>query len=146
MTQQDVQALAGAFGIATEYYDQRGDHHVVPESTVLAVLQALGVNATSEVGRAAAWDRVTNGPWRRMVPHTVVATAGVPKQVLVHVPHGDPVDVWVELEDGRRVALRQVTHFADPRNIDGRMVGEAAFEIADLPLGWHQLHARCHPG
>ena len=144
---EDIAALAHAFGIATEYSDQQGAHHEVSEDTVLAVLRAMGVDASHAEGRAAAWDRVHNGPWRRMVPPTVVTVQGTPKPVAVHVPHGDPLEVWVELETGGRVPLRQLEHLAAPRELDGRLVGEALFEIAgDLPLGWHTLHARSAPG
>lgn len=143
----DVAALAHAFGIATEYADQQGHRKVVQAATVIKVLDAFGIDASSEAGLAAGWDRVNNGPWRRMVPHTVVATEGSTKRVLVHVPAGAPVDVWLELEAGGRVPLRQVEHWAEPREIDGRLVGEAAFETdATLPLGWHELHARSDAG
>ncbi len=144
---EDVAALAHAFGIATDYFDQQAQHHLVPGATVAAVLAAMGVDAETAEGRAEGWDRIQNGPWRRMVPPTVVATQGTAKQVLVHVPHGDPVEVWLELETGGRVPLRQVTHLAQPRPLDGRLVGEAAFEAdADLPLGWHRIHARSDGG
>ena len=144
---EDIAALAHALGIATAYSDQQGVHHEVAEATVLAVLAAMGVDASTIEGRAAGWDRVHNGPWRRMVPTTVVTIQGTAKPVPVHVPHGDPVEVWVELESGGRVPLRQLEHLAAPREIDGRLVGEALFEVAaDLPLGWHTLHARSAPG
>ena len=144
---EEVAALGHAFGIATEYFDQQGQRKVVPGSTVVAVLAAMGVDAGTAEGRAEGWDRIRNGPWRRMVPHTVVATQGTPKQVLVHIPHGQPVEVWLELETGGRVPLHQVTHVVEPRSIDAVLVGEAAFEAdADLPLGWHQLHARSDGG
>ena len=143
----EIVDLAHALGIATEYWDQAGSHHSVPADTVLRVLDAMQVDVSSPHAVDAAWDRVRNGPWRRMVPHTVVSTQGTSKPVLVHVPSGAPVDVWVELESGGRWPLRQIEHWAEPRTIDGQLVGEAAFEIpADLPLGWHQLHARCERG
>lgn len=146
-TTEDVAALAHAFGIATEYADQQGARKVVQAATVLKVLEAFGVDASTEAGRAAGWDRINNGPWRRMVPHTVVATQGEVKQVLVHVPAGAPVEVWIELETGGRVPLRQVEHWVEAREIGGVMVGEAAFETdRTLPLGWHELHARSDAG
>ncbi len=144
---EDVASLAHAFGIATEYADQQGVRQVVTPGTVFKVLKAFGIDATSEVGIAAGWDRVHNGPWRRMVPHTVVATQGVSKQVLVHVPAGEPLEVWIALEAGGRIPLRQVEHWAEPRLIDGVLVGEAAFVIeGTVPLGWHELHARSDSG
>ena len=58
----------------------------------------------------------------------------------VHLPHGEPAEVWVDLEDGGRRDVRQVDHWVPPRVIDGREVGEATFELpGDLPLGWHTL-------
>ena len=47
--------------------------------------------------------------------------------VPVHVPHGDPVEVWLELETGeRRDDLVQLENWTPPREIDGRLVGEAS--------------------
>ena len=144
---QDISELAHAYGVATEYWDQRGQHHTVPAETIHAVLAAMHVDVSTPSSVAAAWDRISNGPWRRLVPHTVVCTSGASTRVLVHVPDGAPVEVWVELESGGRVPLQQVEHFAEPRTIDGIRTGEAAFEVpADLPLGWHALHARSAPG
>lgn len=143
----EIAELAHALGVATEYWDQSGRHHDVPSSTILAVLAAMNVDVSTPDAVSAAWDRLHTGPWRRMVPHTVVSTQGESKPVLIHVPSGAPVDVWIELEVGGRVPLKQIEHWAEPRMIDGRIVGEAAFEIpAELPLGWHELHARSEQG
>ena len=40
----DLVALASAYGVATEFWDQAGAHQVVSEETVVAVLAALGVD------------------------------------------------------------------------------------------------------
>ena len=62
----------------------------------------------------------------------------------MHVTHGDPVGVWIRLEDGSvRAGLRQLENDRPPFDLDGRRIGEATFELpADLPLGYHQLHAQ----
>ena len=62
----------------------------------------------------------------------------------VHVTHGDPVDVWIRLEDGTvRAGLRQLENDRPPYDLDGRWIGEATFELpAGLPLGYHRLHVR----
>ena len=72
----DVTELARAFGVATEYYTQQGEHRLVAGDTLARVLAALHVDATTDAGRAAAWDRVTNGPWRQTLPPVVVARQG----------------------------------------------------------------------
>ena len=66
----------------------------------------------------------------------------------VHVAHGDPVDVVVDLEDdGGWAPLRQVDRWIDPVDVDGHLTGRATFELPDdLPLGWHVLRARTPAG
>lgn len=65
---------------------------------------------------------------------------GAPHTVRVHVPEGAWVHVWVRFEDGGGRDLTQLTNDEPPRSIDGRLVGEATFEIpGDLPpatTGW----------
>ena len=57
-------------------------------------------------------------------------------------PHGDPVQVWVQTEDGDRVDVTQLDIWVDPREVDGQLVGRATFAIpSGLPTGWHTLHA-----
>ena len=60
----------------------------------------------------------------------------------MHVTHGDPAGLWIRLEDGSvRTGLRQLENNRAPYDLDGRLVGEATFELpGDLPLGYHQLH------
>ena len=56
---------------------------------------------------------------------------------------GDPVEVWVELEDGSARRADQVDHWVEPREVEGSRIGEATFALpADLPLGYHRLKAR----
>src|SRR6478609_4783082 len=59
-----------------------------------------------------------------------------------HVTVGDPVRLWIRLEDGSvRTGLRQLENNRAPYDLDGRLVGEASFELpADLPLGYHEVH------
>ncbi|AYG02303.1 4-alpha-glucanotransferase [Gryllotalpicola protaetiae] len=141
MTDPNLAQLASAFGVLTEYWDWQGRHVEVADATLSAILVALGADVTDP---AAALEERALAPWRRMLPPTVVTTQGVPAQVPVHVPDGAPVEAWVELEDaGGSRPLVQVDNWNEPREIDGVRVGEASFEIpADLPLGYHVLHAR----
>ena len=138
----ELAELAKALGVATEYWDQSGKHQVVSHQTLEAVLTALGVDALTAQGRKKAWDEIHNGPWRRMLPHVVVARQGHHKEVQIHVPDGAPVTAWVQLEQGGNVPMGQVDRYVPPRNIDGVVTGEATFAVpADLPLGWHQIQA-----
>lgn len=136
----DLRDLAQAYAVSTDYWDWQGRPVEVSAETVTAVLTAMGVDVTDP---GAALARRQDEPWQRMLPACVVATEGQTRPFLVHVDHGAPVRVWVELENGgRHDGVRQLEHGAPPRTVDGRVVGQAAFEVpADLPTGYHTLKA-----
>jgi 4-alpha-glucanotransferase len=135
--------LAGAYGVATDYWDWRGRHVEVPASTLTAVLGALGVDTSTDVARRKSVERRRTEAWRRAVPPYVVAPRGGQHTVEVHVAHGSPAGVRLELEDGTAHSrLVQVDNWEPPREIDGRLIGEASFAVpADLPPGYHRLIA-----
>ncbi len=138
---QQLRDLADAKGVATSWWDWRGEHRQVPAETLRAVLAAMG-EETEEESLPAALERVRTAPWRRTLPPTVIQRQGTGARVPVHVTHGSQVALTVHLEGGGRRPLRQLAHDVAPREIDGRLVGEAAFELPeDLPLGWHEIVA-----
>ncbi len=136
--------LAGRFGIATDYEDWSGRRVDVPESTLVAVLAALGVAAATESERSAALTAHDRAYWSRPLPATIVGRAGTQMAFWVHVTHGHPAEVWLQLEDGTvRAGIRQVDNFSAPFDLDRRAVGEASFVLPDdLPLGYHRVHLR----
>jgi 4-alpha-glucanotransferase len=136
--------LARAYGVAVEYWDQSGVHQRVGARTIEAVLTALQVDVSTP---EAVWNGLyarRNAAWRRMLPPVFVTRSGADNQCWVHVPHGDQVRAWVDLEGGGDAwFLDQVDRWVEPRHVDGQLVGEATFRIPwDLPLGWHTLWAR----
>jgi 4-alpha-glucanotransferase len=134
--------LAHAYGVATEYWDWRGQHTVVPRCTIVAVLAALDVGAGDPVAVERSLAEVRDRPWRQVLPDIVVARQGTSPRFPVHVTHGTAVEVFVEVEGGGRRPLAQEDHWIEPRTVDGRIIGEATFVVpGDLPLGWHRLHA-----
>ncbi|WP_101946733.1 4-alpha-glucanotransferase [Mycobacterium sp. 3519A] len=134
--------LAHRYGVSTEYQDWTGTRSVVADSTLIAVLDALGVPAATEDERAAALTAHDRDYWAQPLPPTIIGRSGVASPFWVHVTHGDPALPWLRLEDGSvRTGLRQLENNRAPYDLDGRLVGEATFELpADLPLGYHQLH------
>jgi 4-alpha-glucanotransferase len=141
----ELRELAEACGVATDYWDWRGRHVPVGPETVVRVLAALGIDAgTPEAAAAALRDR-HRARWSRMLPPCLVTRQGQTPGFPVHVPHGAPVEVWVELEDGGNwPEVRQLENWEPPQEVGGRLVGEATFEVpAGLPLGYHTLRARC---
>jgi 4-alpha-glucanotransferase len=136
-------ALAAAFGVATEYWDQAGNHVDVGRATVEAVLTALGLDVSSPEAIAAASEEMRLRDWRRMLPPVFISRQGEDRRLWVHLPHGEVAHAWVETEDGRNWVLDQMEWWVEPVEVDGTLVGEASFRVpADLPTGWHRIVAR----
>lgn len=133
--------LARRYGVAAEFDDWTGRRTAVAESTLVAVLEALGVPAGTEQERVNALAAHERQYWQRRLPATVLGRAGVPSSFWVHVTHGDPVDLTLLLEDGtERSGLRQLENNRPPYDLGDRLIGEATFELpVDLPLGYHRL-------
>ena len=142
----DLVALAAAYGVATEFWDQSGGHQVVSQETVMAVLAALGVDASTaeSVVDALAERRIRD--WKRALPPVFVTRQGDAAICWVHLPHGDSARMHIELEDGgSRSDITQVDRWIEPVMVDGGLVGEATFALPqDLPTGWHRLHAEVY--
>jgi 4-alpha-glucanotransferase len=139
----DLRQLADAYGIATEFWDWQLRHVDVPAETVVKVLAALGVDASTPEAAAHALQAHRDAPWRRMLPPSLVIREGWAPSVDVHVRHGEPVSVWIDLEAGGVISsLEQLENWSEPRYLDGRWVGQASFLVpGDLPLGYHTLRA-----
>ena len=139
--------LASEFGIATEFWDWKGRRAEVSDETVIGVLAAMGVDASDPQRAEQALRDKRERSWRRTIPPCVVMEQGRPWRVFAHVPDGAWVRLSVHLEDGGRRDVPQIEHVVEPRLIDGRLVGEAAFDLpADLPLGYHRLRATTPAG
>ena len=133
--------LAQALGVATQYWDQAGREVQVGAATVIAVLGALGIEASSPESIAHARDEIRLRDWRRTLPSVFVGRQGQDRRLWVHLPHGAEARVWVELESGDMRALAQQDWWVDPMEVDGELVGEASFTVpGDLPVGYHVIH------
>jgi len=138
--------LAAACGVMPDYHGHDGGFHAASAATLVAVLGALGVDASSPARIALALQNVENAPWRRVLPPVVVVRSGRQVHVPVHLPHGDSVTAWIVLDDeagGGRIDLAQADVWVQPRTVDGRDIGRATFTLPrDLPLGWHEMYAQ----
>jgi 4-alpha-glucanotransferase len=104
--------LARRFGIATGYADWTGRRVLVSETTLVAVLASFGVAASTEQDRNAALTTHFRSYWARQMPATIVARTGAPTRFWVHVTHGAPAEVWLQLEDGTvRGGVQQVDNY-----------------------------------
>jgi 4-alpha-glucanotransferase len=149
-------ALARAHGVAHEFDGFHGERRQAGTGTLIGVLGALGVDASSPERVEVALRQAETAPWRQVLPPVVVLRQSQQVQVPVHVTDGDPVHAWLAIGAGEAVAaagpatgtagpggtveLEQADVYTEPRSVDGRLVGRATFTIpAGLPLGWHVL-------
>ena len=130
-----LKQLAEAHGVSTEYWDYHGNLAAPSRATLVAVLAALGVKASTEEEINASLTEVELAPWRLTLPRVIVVRSGASPSVPVHLPDGAAVRVHVELEDGGRRELSQTNEWTLPHDVDGVLTGRAWFAIpADLPL------------
>ncbi len=132
--------LADLYGISTEFWDWKGRHTEVSDDTVIAVLKALEVDASTPDRAQAAVDAYHRRTWQRALPPCVVMESDQEYVVNVHVPAGRPAHVYVKLEDGGWVDAEQVPNGSADREIDSVWLGEASFRLPPgMPLGYHRL-------
>lgn len=143
----ELAALADAFGVSISYQDQAEETKLVSAPTIRAVLQAMGVDASTRASCRAALARIAITRWESTLPPSVVvrqtADKSSPWRSWVHVRNDEPVRLWVDLEGGGRrhdVALSK----DKPKlgSIDGVAVTEIVVLLPrDLPMGYHRLVA-----
>jgi len=91
-----LRRLAETYGIAVEFWDWQGKHVDVPAATIVKVLAALEVDASSPEAAERAVAEHGNAAWRRMLPPSMVIREGWSPMVNVHVQHGDGTQGWPE--------------------------------------------------
>ncbi len=134
--------LASAYGVATEFHNFAGEVQQVADDTIIAVLESMGVCELSDASLATELERISFADWETVLPPTTVLRQDMAGEIKVHVPHGQKVRVELRLEDARVISLTQVEDLTFPKEIQGRLVGQAAFAVPyDLPLGYHTLIA-----
>ena len=142
-SQDQLQELACAYGVAIDYWDYSGIHRIVSDETLRAVLRAMDIDADTPAQVAASLKMVEERPWRRVLPECIVTRNDDNYWVRVHVPHGKSVSVTMHFEEGGSWDLPQLDVLVAPREINGVLTGEATFNIPPgQPLGWHRLTAQ----
>ncbi|AUZ88592.1 4-alpha-glucanotransferase [Arthrobacter agilis] len=136
-----LEQLAEAHRVGTTFKGWDGEPARVAPETLVTVLAALGVDASSETAIARALDDVVAGPWQRVLPAVVVVRRSDVDPVLLHVPAGADVEFWAVDEDGVHYT-GTVTDATEVRTIDGKDIERREGVLPHaLPLGWHTLHA-----
>ncbi len=138
-------ALAEAHGVATHYWSFFGEDVHVPAATLRAVLRAMGVDPQTDADVAVALAAVLEEPWRELLPPSVVLRQR-PGSLFAHVADRHDVSLSIALEDGSWRDLAIPDQRPEAREVDGVLVWRVHVPLpADLPLGWHTLHAWQRP-
>lgn len=138
---ESLKELADLYGVATSYWSSNGEFIEVSEDTLLKILHALEVDVQpNQDSIGAAISAFHDEAASRMLPPTLVMTAGTDFVFPVHVHDGAPAEITVRLEDGSTEIPEQRENWTPPRQIGDITWGEASFAIpADTPLGWHEV-------
>ena len=88
-----LRALAHDLGVSTRYWGWDGTEKDVADSTLHAILAALGSPLASDEDIAAVRARRERAPWERTLPPVTVMREDRASSVPVHVDHGTPVTV-----------------------------------------------------
>lgn len=133
MSASALSRLAEQAGILPEYLDQSGtETRITSDRTRIAILQALGIDASSEaaceaeLARRAEQERKTP-----LAPVAVVPEGATP--LLVSSPdifRDVPYELVLALESG------------ETRTSSGRVRADGAIALASLPAGYHTLKLR----
>uniref|UniRef100_UPI003BA376DF 4-alpha-glucanotransferase n=1 Tax=Streptomyces sp. NEAU-S77 TaxID=3411033 RepID=UPI003BA376DF len=148
--------LAELHGVATSYEPAPGRTVQVPEDTVVAVLAALGVDASTPRSVKDALDRHERRQRDRLLPPCVVLRpGGTPRQAL---PDGlaealpDGTELRVRTEDGAprgwgpAAAARPLLPPGTGVPLGTEPLGTGSLTDTPLPLGTHTLTARAPDG
>ncbi|KAB5608007.1 4-alpha-glucanotransferase [Bifidobacterium jacchi] len=138
--------LARLVGVATSYIGMSDDYHEIDDDVLVAVLKALGIDASSDDAIAASIRRILDERHGRLVPPTVLHVQGHDDSVLVNTDILKVPSASITLEDGRPYEGALVIGPGDGSQayaVNGGFVATASVELpADLPLGYHTLHVR----
>ncbi|MFJ9826071.1 4-alpha-glucanotransferase [Streptomyces sp. NPDC101160] len=123
--------LAALHGVATEYAPSAGVTVTVPEATVVAVLRALDVDASTPEAVAAALGEAERAGRERLLPPTLVRWRG-------EEPPGPP--------DGLPPGTRITVTTEDGQTLTAPGRPDEPELPPDLPLGVHRLTAEAPDG
>ena len=152
-----LRLLAERAGIAADYYDIAGTHHVTTDETRRAILAAMEFrveNRADLIDALTAWD---HRPWMQGCdPVCILRQGEAPGRWSLHVPcesHEESVirvRWWLVSESGERSHEREEgpgLKVEEARVVAGRRFIRMEFTLPQtLPLGYYSAHVRMQGG
>lgn len=136
--------LAVAAGIAPDWWDIDGRNHRVPAETKTALLDAMGLPATSTAIARDSLARLAAETGGRALPHTLVVREGEPARLRLGpaLATGRAVDLVVEPEEGPPIGVSigpDDGRADEETGADGRVLRVRWVSLPGLPLGRHRI-------
>lgn len=152
-----LRLLAERAGIAADYYDIAGTHHVTTDETRRAILAAMGFRSLHRTGLVEALTAWDHRPWvQGCDPVRILRLGEAPGFWSLCVPCESADDAVVRVhwflcaENGERCHEREEgpgLTSAETRSIDGRRYIRLTFGLPpDLPLGYYEARVHAQGG
>ena len=136
--------LAKLVGVATSYVGMSDDYHEIDDDVLVAVLAALGIEASGDEAIARSTRSILDARHSRLVPPTVLHIVGREDMVSVNTPVMTVPKATITLENGEPYEGRLQMGPGDGAQaylLDDRFIANASLILpADLPAGYHTLH------
>lgn len=125
--------LAKANGLSTSYIDQLGTYTEISDEALVAVLAALGVDASSDETIAASMSAFEEQQRGQLMPPTIVVTTNEAAAIKLNCTPNADITASVTLENG-------TTFTGDITALPAPNSSHAILTIShDLPMGYHTL-------
>ena len=137
--------LAKLVGVATSYVGMSHDYHEIEDDVLVAVLKALGIDASNDGAIEQSMESILRDRRSRLVAPPVLHTVGKPSKVLVNVGVLEAPQASITLEDGSEFVGKIAYGAGDGsiHEIDDTFVSTSSVILPeDLPAGYHTLHVR----
>ena len=149
MTSLDI--LSREYGIQESAQDARGEKLITSSETKLAMLAAMGVDASNEASALAALKALEEAEWSTPLPPVVVVYADAqPIQIPIVRPEGTGVVHWLlTLEDGTKRSGESVFEdlsLMEASTAQGSPLQKRLLTLpGKLPWGYHRFRLASEP-
>ena len=134
--------LAKLVGVATSYVGMSHDYHEIEDDVLVAVLGALGIDASNDEAINQSITSIKSERETRVVAPTVLHVVGKESKVEVHGGMFDVPEASITLENGKQFTGK-ISHEGGEKiahEIDGSFFFTSYLVLpADLPEGYHTL-------
>ena len=134
--------LAKLVGVATSYVGMSHDYHEIEDDVLVAVLKALGIDASNDEAINQSITSIKSERETRVVAPTVLHIVGKESKVEVHGGMFDVPEASITLENGKQFTGK-ISHEGGEKiahEIDGSFFFTSYLVLpADLPEGYHTL-------